>query len=347
MAASSLFLVYNAEMMKPLSTPTRRHFSRLLLASPLALGVRPAQAQTTAWSMATEYPATTVSGEGVSFFARRLTEESRGRLAITPAYDGPKSADIVTSIRDGKLAAGDSFCGALGQIDPAFLLPSLPFVAKNENDAQRLLGLARDLYAKRFAAQRQRLLYATPWPPSGIWAKKPIVTPADLAGLSLRTYDATSQAVFAAAGAKAVNLSFADAAPRIADGSIDAVLSSGDGGAGQKLWERMPHFTEIVYAVPLTFATLAEPAYAALAPDLRETVDRVAATAQTQQWAVLATRIDANYARLKINNVTVTKADAVGPELRASLAAAASGAIDAWKRDAGPDAAAILTAFGR
>src|SRR5438445_354813 len=113
----------------------------------------------------------------------------------------------------------------------------------------------------RFARAKQRLLYATPWPASGLWAKKPIVTPADLAGLPLRVYDSTGFALFAAAGARPANLSFADVMPRIVDGSIEAVLSSGDGGAGRKLWNYLPYFTEIGYAMPLSFGTLSQPLY--------------------------------------------------------------------------------------
>jgi TRAP-type C4-dicarboxylate transport system substrate-binding protein len=58
--------------------------------------------------MATEYPATTVSGQGIAFFADRLAKESSGKLTIALAYDepgGPKSADIVAAVRDGRLAA--------------------------------------------------------------------------------------------------------------------------------------------------------------------------------------------------------------------------------------------------
>jgi TRAP-type C4-dicarboxylate transport system substrate-binding protein len=324
------------------ATLPRRDIARLIAALPLALAARPAAAQNAAWSMATEYPATTVSGQGIAFFASRLAVESGGRLAVATSYDGSKSADIVSAVRDGKLAAGCAFAGALGRIDPLFLLPSLPFVTTSENEARRLLDKARGAYARTFEREAQRLLYATPWPATGLWAKKPIATLADLAGLKLRVYDATGVAVFSAAGAAAVDLSFADAMPRLSDGSIEAVLSSGDGGAGRKLWEYLPYFTEIGYAFPLSFATLGTALQAPLAPDLKAAVDRAAEATQQQQWARLATRVEENYTRLRANKVAITTADKVSPELRAALAKAAASAIAAWKRDAGPEAAALL-----
>jgi hypothetical protein len=38
--------------------------------------------------------------------------------------------------------------------------------------------------------------------------------------------------------------------PRLRAGELDAVLSSGDGGAGARLWEVLPHFTALDYASP-------------------------------------------------------------------------------------------------
>ena len=324
---------------------TRRSVTRLAAALPFAMAAHRAQSQGALWTMGTEYPANTVSGDGIAFFAARLAEESGRRLTILPSYDaafGLKSAEIVEAIRDGRLAAGCAFGGALGGIDPAFLLPSLPFLAITAEESRRLLDKARGLYDERFARRGQRLLYATPWPPSGLWAKKPIRAPSDVVALRVRVYDATGVEVFGAAKADAVNLSFADAGPRIASGSVEAVLSSGYGGAGRKLWEYLPCFTEIGYAVPLSFATLAAPLYDRLPNELKEAVDRAAAAAQVHAWDSLAKRLEENYARMRANGVTITPAGDVTPELRGMLARGASGAIAKWKRDAGPEAAKLL-----
>jgi TRAP-type C4-dicarboxylate transport system substrate-binding protein len=334
-------------MQSKVSILGRRRFARFAASVPFVFGAaRSAAAHGAAWTMATEYPASTVSGEGIAFFATRVAEESQGHLTVMPSYDaalGLKSAEIVAAIRDKKLDAGCAFAGALGKIDPLFLLSSLPFVAVRDSDVRRLLDKAHALYVQEFAREKQRLLYATPWPATGLWAKKPIATPADLAGLKLRTYDATGVGVFTAAGAQPVNLSFADAMPRLLDGTVEAVLSSGDGGAGRKLWEYLPHFTEIGYAMPLSFATLATEQYEEQPADLRGCIDRAATAAQAQGWARLDKRIAENYERLRANKVTITTADQIDPALHKMLAAAAATAIATWKRDAGPEAAALIS----
>ncbi|HTR83496.1 MAG TPA: TRAP transporter substrate-binding protein [Reyranella sp.] len=325
---------------------SRRELARLLPAlSLLATAARPARAENAVWSMATEYPSTTVSGEGISYFASRLASETAAHIVVTPSYDamaGMKSSEIVAAVRDGRLSAGCAFAGALGGIDPLFLLSSLPFVAASEADARRLFDRARTLYALRFQRENQGLLYAAPWPASGLWSRKPIATPADLAGLRIRVYDATSLDVFTTAGARPVNLSFSETMPRLGDGSLDAVLSSGDGGAGQKLWQHLPHFAEIGYAVPLSFATLNYNAYQRLSPNLRGAVDRAALATQYDRWTSWQKRVEDNRNRLRANNVVLTAAAEINPDLKAALAKAASGAIAKWKQSVSPEAAALI-----
>jgi TRAP-type C4-dicarboxylate transport system substrate-binding protein len=324
----------------------RRGFARLLAGLPIALATaRPGAAQGALWTMATEYPANTVSGDAIAFFAGRLAAESAHRLTVLPSYDaafGLKSADIPGAIRDGRLAAGCSFGGALGGIDPLFLLSSLPFVATRPEESRKLLDKALPLYARRFAREGQRLLYAAPWPPSGLWAKKPIVLPSDMVALRLGVHDAAGVEVFRAAKADAVNLSLAEVGPRIASGSVQAVLSSVEGGMHAKLWKHLPHFTEIGYAVPLSFATLATPLYERLPEVLKEAVDRAAASTQANGSTSRRRRRHENHARMKANGVTITPIDEVTPELRDILARAGAGAVETWKRDAGPEAAKLL-----
>src|ERR1700694_2197462 len=144
--------------------------------------------------------------------------------------------------------------------------------------------MPRPYLAAALQKRGARLLYLTPWPPSGIWSKAPPKTPSDLSGLSIRTYDRISREVFASAGARAVSISFSDTMPRLADGSINAVLSSGDGEAGRKLWGYLRYFTEITYSLPLSVAGANQAAYDALAPDVRDAIDTAGRQTETELW---------------------------------------------------------------
>jgi TRAP-type transport system periplasmic protein len=302
----------------------------------------------TRWTIATEYPANAMPGEGIALFAKLVTERSAGKLVVMPSFDaasGLKSVDMVSAVQQGRTDAGDAFGGALGPVHPLLALSSLPFLVKSLEDAARLADLARPAYVGVFETFGQRLLYTTPWPPSGIWSKPRLNSRADVTGLSIRTYDPTSTAVFSAAGAKALNLSFADATPKLKDGTVDAVLSSGDGGAGRRLWDFTQHFTAVNYALPLSFATLNAGRYEALPSDLRRIVDDAAAETEARQWAAIKTRLEENYGRMRANGVAIS--DPAAPEITAALTKAAEDAIAAWRRQAGQEGDAILARFTR
>ena len=312
----------------------------LLLHHPMA-----ARAQTV-WDMPTEYPQSAMSGLGITTFAQHIAELSAGKLLIQPSFDaakGIRSADMLTAIAERRVAAGDAFAGSLAAEDAIFALPSLPFLVTSIADARRLADLARPYIATALHNKGQRLLYLTPWPPSGIWSKTPLKTPSDLSGLSIRTYDKTSREIFAGAGAKAVSISFADTIPKLVDGSVNAVLSSGDGGAGRGLWEFLPYFSEITYSMPMSVASVNQAVYEELTPQLREAVDAASREAETELWLALSTRLEENYARMRANGVTIDVHPA--PAIIATLQSGAAAAQQAWCARSGPACEQVLRAF--
>jgi len=339
--------------LKRASRPLRRQLLRggallALLACGAGQGWAQPAASPTVWRMATEYPASAMPGEGLATFAEEVKKRTAGAIEVKPSFDasaGVKSAQMPAAVKEGRLEGVDAFGGALGAVDPLFLLSSLPFVATSVESAQRLAELARADYARAFEAQGQHLLYVTPWPPTGLWSRNPVATLPDLRALSVRTYDETSTEVMHAAGAQATSLSFADAMPRLKDGSVNAVLSSGDGGAGRKLWDYLPNFTAIGYAMPLSFTTINAAAYAALPGALRAAVDAAAQATEQQQWARLGTRLEENAARMRANGVTIQASPAAA--VQQALREAGAGAVTAWRARVGSERAGVLDAFMR
>jgi TRAP-type C4-dicarboxylate transport system substrate-binding protein len=298
------------------------------------------------WEMPTEYPQNAMPGLGITTFAKHLAELSAGKLQIKPSFDaaaGIRSAGMLTAIAVGRVQAGDAFAGALEAEDAIFALPSLPFLVTSLADARRLTGLARPYLTAALQKKGLRLLYLTPWPPTGIWSKTPLRTVSDLSGLSIRTYDRISSEVFATVGAKATTISFVDMMPRLADGSINAVLSSGDGGAGRRLWEYLLYFTEITYSLPLSVASVNQAVYDGLDPSLREAVDAAGRQTETELWLALSTRLQENYARMRQNNVTIDSYPA--PAIIAALRDGAAAAQSAWCARSGSVCNQILDAF--
>src|SRR5882724_6152374 len=312
----------------------------LLLLHPAAIRAQ------TVWDMPTEYPANAMPGVGLTAFANHVAELSAGKLTIKPSFDaaaGIKSAGMLAAIAEGRVQAGDAFAGSLEAEDPIFALPSLPFLVTSVADAKRLADIARPYLAAVLEKKGLRLLYLTPWPPSGIWSKTPPKTASDLSGLSIRTYDKTSTEVFASVSAKAALISFSDTMPKLVDGSLNAVLSSGDGGAGRKLWQYLPFFSEITYSLPLSIAGVNKAVYDGLSADQRAAVDAASRETETELWLALSTRLQENYARMRQNGVTIDSHPA--PAIVEALQSGAVTAQRAWCSRSGPVCAEILDAF--
>lgn len=323
--------------------PRRRHLLAAGLAGVAGLAAAPARAAA-AWRIATEYPATAMPGEGITHFAEAATRLAGGALTVTPAPDAPdglRSAAMLRAVAEGRIAAADAFTGAMAKDAPIFQLSALPFLTASAADAARLLDLARPAYARALAAQGATLLYATPWPPSGIWSRRPLADAGALKSLRIRTYDAAGTAVLQAAGADPQQISFADALPRLKAGEMDAVLSSGDGGAGARLWEILPNFTRIDYAWPLSLAFCASAALEALPEPARRAVLQAGRETEARQFRAIATRLEENGARLRANGVALAEA----PALRAALTLAARPVVEAWSDRAGQEGQAILAAY--
>lgn len=308
----------------------------------ITVGAQPA----TTLRIVTEYPATSMPGLGISSFAERVAQKTRGKLVFQTSFDataGFKSADMVDAVQARKIDAADAFAGGVASKYPLFAVSSLPFLADSLPRAEALLKAARPAYERFLQAHGQKLLYTTPWPASGIWSLKPVTSLDGLRALRIRTYDDMSQATLTAAGTRASNISFADAMAHIAAGDIDAVLSSGDGGAGRKLWQYLPAFTEINYAMPISITTINLTAYESLDAAGRTAVDQAAAETEAAQWQRIRSRLEDNYRIMRSNGVMIEVN--VPSAVTDALRAASTGAVRQWQEKAGPDADDILKRF--
>jgi TRAP-type C4-dicarboxylate transport system substrate-binding protein len=304
----------------------------------------PASAQT--FELINEYPANSITGEADAFFAAAVKRRSEGRVIVRPLSDaksGVRTRDQLKAVTDGKFAMADSFAGGLGEESPVFLLSSLPFVTPTTGDVHALYDAARPLYEKLFAARKQKLLYVTPWPASGIWSAKPVASIDALKALKIRTYDKTSTEVLARVATSATNVSFADLTPKLEAAEMNAVLSSGDGGAGRQLWKYLPNFSDVGYAAPLSLASISLDAWSRLDDAGRAAIEAAAQETSEHQWAALATRLAENFARMKHNGVAID--DKPPAEVMTALRTAADASIADWLSKAGPDAKAVFEAY--
>ena len=322
-----------------------RLFFAAVLAAALAVS---AGARAVSLDMTNEYEANSIHGEGDQFFADRVRELSNGEVQINLHPGGAlglKSKDHLDAVADGIVPIADTLGGALAGANPLFLAGSLPFLAQNPDEARQLYLVARPAYERFFLANNQMLLYASPWPPSGIWANQPVDNADKISGLKIRTYDANGTRTFIAAGAAPIQLSWADVVPQLATGGIAAVLTSAEGGVNASFWEHLSAFTEINYAMPLNFVHMSRDAFEQLNPEAREAVLQAAADADARNWKAMAERVQKNYQTLGEKGVTVARE--ISPEARQKLSQAAEKVTREWLEKTGDQGRAILDDFGQ
>ncbi len=308
----------------------------------IVLDAAPSSAQV-AWRFATEYPQSNISGVGLTTFARLVSLRTNGSLTVTNTFDDQLrigSAKMFEAVEQRRITGGDAFAGPLEASDAIFGLASLPFAVQSVDVAKAANGRARPLYERALAQRGLRLLYVTIWPSTGLWSSRPIVSADDLRSLAVRTYDNNSADVLRSAGAAAEYLPFNEAVVKVKSHQLNAILTSGDGGAGRKLWDDLGYFTPINYAIPISIAFVSAEAFEALPKQVQDEVLQAAAETEASQFELLATRTSENYARMRENGVTI--ADPAPASVIAALKKGAEGPIALWKTKVPADAAGIV-----
>ncbi|MEG9862211.1 MAG: TRAP transporter substrate-binding protein [Parvularculales bacterium] len=305
-----------------------------------------ASSATVKWDMANEYQESSIHGQGQKVFADTLKKESGGSVVVTNHFGGSigyKSKEHFDAVGDGALPIANTSMGQVAGIEPLFLLSSLPFLVGSAEDAKLLWEVARPHYEKVFAKHNQVLLYASPWPPAGIWSKKPVLSSSQLKGLKIRAWDASGTSTLKTAGAASVQMSWADVVPQLSSGGIEAVLTSAEGGVNAKFWEHLTHFNAINYSMSLNMTHLNKDSYDELDAKQKAALKKASEAASDTAWSALAARVEQNYKDMRKNGITV--AETVPAGFLGELNAAGDSVYSDWLSKVGSTGKSILDEY--
>ena len=108
------------------------------------------------------------------------------------------------------------------------------------------------------------LLYAVPWGPQGLYAKKDINSIDDLKGLKMRAYNVGTTRIAELAGAQGVTIQAAELPQALATGTVNAFMTSGATGYDSKAWETMSHYYDCQAWIPSNIVFVNKAAFAGL-----------------------------------------------------------------------------------
>jgi len=302
------------------------------------------QAQAESWDMPTPYPDATFHTANIHEFAEDVSEATDGALEIKVHSAGSlfKHPEISKAVRSGQVPAGEFFLSLLANDNPVFGADSLPFLATNYEDAERLWAAQKDVISNLLEEQGLMPLYAVPWPPQGLYTTKEIGSVGDLAGLKFRTYNATLEEFATLAGAAPTQVEVPDIPQAFSTGRVEAMITSPSTGANSKAWDFLSHYTDIQAWIPKNIVVVNKRAFQRLDEDTQAAVLGAASAAEARGWEMSKAETDEKVAILKENGITVVEPS---EELMSGLREIGAQMLENWKAEAGEAGQALLDAY--
>ena len=168
---------------------------------------------------------------------------------------------------------------AIAQINPRAAIFDLPYLFENRADVQEFAaGPAGEMLADGFDGTSMELL--------ALWdngfrvitnSVRPIVTPADLEGLRIRTPTSRQRVeMFNTLGANATPLSFREVYSALDQGVVDGQENPAHVAMSARLYEVQDYMSISNHVYLPTFLVFGEPFLSSLDPDVRATIETVA-----------------------------------------------------------------------
>lgn len=315
-----------------------------LLASTMMVAGATATALAEKWDMPLAYPATNFHSQNAEAFAQCVATDTGGAVEIVLHANGSLFAgnDIKRAIQTGQAPIGERLISAHANENPLFGIDSVPFLATSFADSEKLWEAARDKMAALLDSQNLVYIYAVPWPPQGIYAKKDINSAADLAGIKFRAYNAATARIAELAGMAPVQIEAAELSQALATGVVESFISSGSTGVDSKAWESLTHFYDVQAWLPRNVVFANKDAFSAL-DEAAQTAILDCGTKAAADGAALAENLTAGYLKtLADNGMTVSDPS---EQLKSDLAALGVTLTDEWIASAGDDGKAIIDAY--
>ena len=308
------------------------------LVAGLAFGT--AQAQTK-WDMPTPYPDSNFHTKNVVQFANDVKAASGGKLEIVVHSNASliKHPEIKRAIQTGQVNIGQILISILANENPIFAFDSNPFLAPNYAAAKKLLRVARPYIEKRLDAQGIKVLYVVPWPPQGIYTKKPFNDTADLKGVKFRTYSPVTSEFAKLMGAIPTTVQVPEIPQAFLTGLVDAMITSGATGVDTQAWDYLKYYTDAQAFLPFNVVMANKAAFGKLDPAVQKEVLAAAAKAEEQGWDTSEAENEGYKKTMASHGINVQKPN---PKLAAQLKSIGAIMAQDWVKKTGPDAQAIL-----
>ena len=313
-------------------------------AAALALATALPAAAQTKWDLPTAYPASNFHTENLQQFATDVEKASGGKLRIQlhPNASLFKAPEIKRAVQGNQAQAGEILLVNYENEDPLYGLDGIPFLATSYQDAFKLYRASRKTIEDRLAKQGMMLLYTVPWPPQGIYSKKPINAASDLKGLKWRAYSPATSRIAELVGAQPITVQAAEVSQALATGVMESMMTSGATGYDSKAYEHVKYYYDTQAWLPKNAIVANRKAFEALDKATQQAVLKAAAAAETRGWKISEEKNGWYIDQLKKNGMSTEKPS---EQLTADLRKVGNVMLAEWLRKAGPDGRKVIDAY--
>lgn len=298
----------------------------------------------TKWDLPAAYPATNFHTENLTQFANDVDKASAGKLKITVHANGSlfKAPEIKRAVQGGQAQIGEILLVNFQNEWQLFGADGLPFLADSYDEAMKLYKVQKPFLEKKLAEQGMSLLYAVPWPPQGIYVKKPISSGADLKGVKWRAYSPATARIAELVGAQPVTVQAAELSQAMATGVIESYMSSGSTGFDTKTYEHIKYWYDTQAWLPKNAVIVNKAALDALDAPTRQALQKAAADAEARGLIASKKANTDSLDKLKANGMNIVAPSA---QLKADMKKVGDVMLKEWLEKAGPEGKSLVDVF--
>jgi TRAP-type transport system periplasmic protein len=298
----------------------------------------------TKWDLPAGYAATNFHSVNLQDFANDVDKSTGGKLKITVHANGSlfKAPEIKRAVQGGQAQAGEILLANFQNEWQIFGADGLPFLADSYDESVKLYKVQKPVMEKKLAEQGMALLYAVPWPPQGIYVKKPITSGADLKGVKWRAYSPATARIAELVGAQPVTVQAAELSQAMATGVIESYMSSGSTGFDTKTYEHIKYWYDTQAWLPKNAVIVNKAALDALDAPTKAALMKAAADAEVRGLAASKRANTESLDKLKANGMNIVAPSA---QLAADLKKVGDVMLKEWLDKAGPEGKALIDAY--
>ncbi len=296
------------------------------------------------WDMPMAYANSNYHSQNGKLFAEAVGVCTGGALEITVHAGGSLfgGGDIKRAVQTGQAPIGERLLSAHANENALFGIDSVPFLATSFEDSDKLWNVYKSKLAEIMEEQNLVLLYSVPWPPQGLYFKKPVEGTADTQGVKFRSYNAATARLAELMGMLPVQVEAAELTQALSTGVAEAFVSSGSTGYDRKVWEQLTHFYDTQAWLPRNYVFANKNAFDGVDASIQNCLKSSSILAQAAGTARAHQLADWYVSQLAANGMTV---GAPGEQLKADLDTIGATMAAEWAEAAGADGAALVEAF--